>query len=55
MQIVHGVAGVLRTVPSVDVMPDDICDMFLKAAMPEGAEVQPHVLCVGKLRVYSHR
>jgi hypothetical protein len=45
--------GVLRTLKSVDVLPEEICKLFLDAAMPEGVKVKPYVICVGKLKVSS--
>ncbi len=43
--------GVLRTLKSVDVLPEEICKLFLDAAMPDGVKVKPYVICVGKLKV----
>ena len=43
--------NILRQVPDIDVLNDDLCDMYLKNAMPNGklTEVKPEILCIGKI------
>ncbi len=43
----------LRLVESVDILPDELCQFYLSASLPESVQFRPEIICVAKFKPWK--